>query len=86
MRTPDAFAYLDDLETWRREGIRVVQTVSRPGNAGWQGLQGYVQAHVGDVKPGNAVAFLCGQDEMISGVTSALTARGLPANQIFLNV
>jgi NAD(P)H-flavin reductase len=85
-RTPGAFAYARDFETWERAGIHVVPTVSQPGASGWQGLTGYVQAHLGDepVAPGT-LAFLCGQQEMVQGVFQALRARGLPSSAIFQN-
>ena len=33
----------------------------------------------------NAVAFLCGQYEMVKDVTALLGQRGLPADRVFLN-
>lgn len=86
VRTPDAFAYEEDLAHWRADGIRVVQTVSQPGSSGWQGLSGYVQGHIDEFDVHRAVAYLCGQPEMIAGVTSALRSRGMPEERMFLNV
>jgi len=85
VRTPDGFAYSGDLELWRREGMEVVQTVSQPGDSGWAGLTGYVQEHVPPRDLSAAVAFLCGQSEMVHGVTGTLVERGLPRERIFLN-
>jgi NAD(P)H-flavin reductase len=85
VRTPDAFAYEHELDGWRAAGIAVKTTVSQPGRSGWQGLTGYVQAHVGEENVENAVAFVCGQSEMVQGVTEALVRRGLPRELIFLN-
>ncbi|MCP3136093.1 ferredoxin reductase domain-containing protein [Pyxidicoccus xibeiensis] len=84
-RTPGAFAYWDELHEWEAGGIRVVRTVSQPGASGWQGLTGYVQAHLGEVPVQNAVAFLCGQSEMVQGVIAALQARGMPRSDLSLN-
>ncbi|MFP2933690.1 NAD-binding oxidoreductase [Pyxidicoccus sp. 3LG] len=84
-RTPGAFAYWDELHEWEAGGIHVVRTVSQPGASGWQGLTGYVQAHLGEVPVENAVAFLCGQSEMVQGVMAALQARGMPRSHISLN-
>lgn len=84
-RTPDGFAYSPELELWRKAGIDVMQTVSQPGDSGWEGLTGYVQEHVPPGDLSQAVAFLCGQSEMVSGVTEVLTSRGLPKDRIFLN-
>ena len=85
VRTPAAFAYEAELGNWERAGIRVIRTVSQPGGSGWQGLTGYVQAHLGEVKVDDAVAFLVGQKAMVQGVTEALLARGLSKVRIFLN-
>ncbi len=85
VRTPSSFAYESELTDWERSRIRVVRTVSRPGNSGWQGLTGYVQAHIGDVDVSNAVAFLVGQKAMVKEVTEALEKRGLPQENVFLN-
>ncbi|AKQ69337.1 Heterodisulfide reductase, cytochrome reductase subunit [Myxococcus hansupus] len=85
-RTPGAFAYGDELQEWEAGGVRVVRTVSQPGASGWQGLTGYVQAHLGEgpLRP-SAVAFLCGQKEMVQGVMKTLQALGMPTSDIHLN-
>jgi sulfhydrogenase subunit gamma (sulfur reductase) len=85
-RTPGAFAYARDFEAWRRSDIRVVPTVSQPGASGWQGLTGYVQAHLAEqpLTPG-LLAFVCGQREMVQGVMAALRARGLLPSAIHQN-
>lgn len=85
-RTPGAFAYARDFKTWEQAGIHVVPTVSQPGASGWQGLTGYVQAHLKEEPLALGTrAFVCGQREMVQGVISALLARGLPANAISQN-
>jgi NAD(P)H-flavin reductase len=84
-RTPGAFAYWDELHEWEAGGVRVVRTVSQPGASGWQGLTGYVQAHLGEDSIAGAVAFLCGQSEMVQGVKATLQARGVPRGDIHLN-
>lgn len=84
-RTPDAFAYDAELPTWDQDRIDVVRTVSKPGDSGWTGLTGYVQAHIPEEPLGDAVAFLCGQKDMVRGVTEALLRQGLPKERIFLN-
>lgn len=85
VRTPAAFAYDGEISEWERSGIDVRRTVSRPGNSGWQGLTGYVQAHLGEVDVSNALAFLVGQRGMVSEVTEALARRGLTRENVFLN-
>ncbi|NMO23163.1 NAD-binding oxidoreductase [Pyxidicoccus fallax] len=84
-RTPGAFAYADELHEWEAGGVRVVRTCSQPGVSGWQGLTGYVQAHLGEEPVQDAVAFLCGQSTMVQGVKATLQARGVPKDAIFLN-
>ncbi|HEX8699813.1 MAG TPA: NAD-binding oxidoreductase [Myxococcaceae bacterium] len=85
-RTPGAFAYVKDFQTWERARIRVVPTVSQPGASGWQGLTGYVQAHLAEVPLATGtIAFVCGQREMVEGVVKALHARGLAPDAIHQN-
>jgi len=85
-RTPGAFAYVKDFESWERAGIRVVPTVSQPGVSGWQGLTGYVQAHLAEAPLApDTIAFVCGQREMVEGVVQALKARGLAPDAIHQN-
>ena len=84
-RTPLAFAYEDELQHWEAANIRVVRTVSQPGASGWQGLTGYVQAHLGEQPVEDTVAFVCGQSSMVQGVMEALRTRGLPRESIHLN-
>jgi NAD(P)H-flavin reductase len=84
-RTPEAFAYAEELDRWNASGIRVVRTVSQPGASGWQGLTGYVQAHLAEDPVEGGVAFLCGQKAMVQAVTEALTQRGVAREDIHLN-
>ncbi|WP_375770369.1 NAD-binding oxidoreductase [Archangium gephyra] len=84
-RTPQAFAYEDELHHWEAAGIRVVRTVSQPGASGWQGLTGYVQAHLGEEPVEETLAFVCGQSGMVQGVIDTLRDRGLPREAIHLN-
>lgn len=85
VRTPDAFAYEEELEDWERSRILIRRTVSQPGDSGWQGLTGYVQAHVPKGPFGGTVAFLCGHEAMVKGVSEVLQREGLAAENIFLN-
>ncbi|WP_309890974.1 NAD-binding oxidoreductase [Archangium sp.] len=84
-RTPQAFAYEDELQHWQASDIRVVRTVSQPGASGWQGLTGYVQAHLSEEPVEDTVAFVCGQSGMVQEVIEALRTRGLPREAIHLN-
>lgn len=86
VRTPGSFAYARDFQAWEQASIRVVRTVSQPGASGWQGLIGYVQAHLAEEPlASGTLAFVCGQQEMVRGVVEALEARGLPASAISQN-
>jgi NAD(P)H-flavin reductase len=85
-RTPDAFAYQDELVDWQDEGINVVQTVSQAEAPGWNGLTGYVQSHLPEESLHDAVAFVCGQGQMVADVRAALTQRGMSDDKIYLNV
>ncbi|MFL5318561.1 MAG: NAD-binding oxidoreductase [Myxococcaceae bacterium] len=84
-RTPTAFAYLDEHSEWEADRIQVVRTVSQPGESGWTGLTGYVQQHLSDVGHPGAIAFVCGQPDMVKGVTEALQRNGVPTENVFLN-
>jgi NAD(P)H-flavin reductase len=85
VRTPAAFAYSDELDVWESSDIRVVRTVSQPGASGWQGLTGYVQAHLGEEPMEGAAAFICGQAGMVQQVIQTLRERGVPRESIHLN-
>jgi sulfhydrogenase subunit gamma (sulfur reductase) len=85
-RTPDAFAYESELDEWRQAGIDVVRTVSQSGAPGWEGLTGYVHAHLPQEQLTDAVAFVCGQSEMLDDVKRALCERGMPPENVFQNV
>jgi NAD(P)H-flavin reductase len=85
-RTADAFAYQDELVAWQARGITVIQTVSQPDVSGRVALTGYVQHHLPAQRLDDAMAFVCGQPEMVADVKQALRQRGVPDERIFLNV
>ncbi|MBX5480849.1 MAG: NAD-binding oxidoreductase [Myxococcaceae bacterium] len=85
-RTPGAFAYAPEFDRWRAHGIKVVLTVSQRAAPGWRGLTGYVQAHLPEERLHDAVAFVCGQEQMVEDVRRVLRARGMPDENIFQNV
>jgi NAD(P)H-flavin reductase len=84
-RTPEAFAYLQELHAEEVRGLTLVRTVSHPGDSGWEGLTGYVQSHIAESPLGGAVAFLCGQSSMVKEVSQVLVQRGVDPGDIFLN-
>ncbi|NOJ92968.1 NAD-binding oxidoreductase [Corallococcus sp. CA049B] len=84
-RTASGFAYQRELQQWMSDGVRVLCTVSRPGASGWQGLTGYVQAHLGEERLEHAIAFVCGPSDMVQDVMAQLAQRGVPRSAVFLN-
>lgn len=85
VRTPSAFAYLDEHGEWEDDRIRVVRTVSQPGESGWAGLRGYVQNHIAGVGGKDELAFLCGLPQMVDEVRAALLKKGISAEDVFVN-
>jgi ferredoxin--NADP+ reductase len=86
--------YRDLLEGWEASGdypVKFIPTVSRPSapeNAGWSGRGGRVETIVGPVcdelglTPDNAIAYLCGNPDMILTVEETLHRRGFPEAQV----
>lgn len=82
--TPGHLVWARDFDDWAAHGVAVRATVTQP-DADWAGRVGRVQAHLEALAVDDAVAFLCGQAEMVRDVRGALERRGLPAGRIFLN-
>jgi ferredoxin-NADP reductase len=90
----DELGYRDLLEGWQREGtypLSYVPTISRPQearNAGWAGRTGRAEAVVADVcrehglAPGDTIAYLCGNPDMIINVESELLGLGFPESDV----
>jgi ferredoxin/flavodoxin---NADP+ reductase len=86
--------YRQLLETWQTSGqypVRYEPTVSRPGdprNADWTGRVGRAEVVLADVldehglTPGNAIAYICGNPDMIVAAEELLLARGFPEGQV----
>jgi ferredoxin/flavodoxin---NADP+ reductase len=86
--------YRDLLEHWARSGeypVQYVPTVSRPAdpaNAGWTGWTGRTEAVLErtldefDLTPDNAVAYICGNPDMILAAEATLLGRGFPEPQV----
>jgi NAD(P)H-flavin reductase len=83
--SPAHLAFRAELDSFAKADITVLPTVEFP-DAGWTGRVGRVQTHVGELVVDDAVAFLCGQREMVADVRASLASRGLPADRVFLNV
>jgi ferredoxin-NADP reductase len=90
----DELGYRELLEGWAADGsypVTYVPTISRASdarNAGWAGRTGRVEAIVPAVydelglTPDNAIAYICGNPDMIATVDATLLARGFPEEQI----
>ena len=86
--------YRELLEDWERDGgypVTFIPTVSRPNapeNAGWSGRAGRVETIVAPVceelglTPDNAIAYICGNPDMIIAAEETLVARGFPEEQV----
>jgi ferredoxin--NADP+ reductase len=71
--------------------VTYIPTVSRPGdpsNAGWTGRTGRVESIVAPVldelglTPENAIAYICGNPDMILSAEETLLGRGFPEPQV----
>ena len=86
--------YRELLEGWQASGgypVTFIPTVSRPAapeNAGWTGRTGRVESIVAPVldqlglTPDNAIAYICGNPDMIISAEETLLARGFPEEQV----
>jgi len=86
-RTPDAFCYLDETESWENAGVELRQVISRPDGHDWSGPTGYVQSLLDHVLPElkSPVALVCGSREMIAQTRDRLQQMGFPAEAILTN-
>jgi ferredoxin--NADP+ reductase len=90
----DDLGYREEVEGHERAGTYpslYIPTISRPNapeNADWTERTGRVEKIVPDVleefglTPANAIAYLCGNPDMIENADALLTARGFPEAQI----
>jgi len=86
--------YRELLEGWQASGgypVTFIPTVSRPNapeNAGWTGRTGRVESIVAPVAdelgltPENAIAYICGNPDMIISAEGTLLDRGFPEAQV----
>ena len=82
--TPAHLAFGPELDGWAKAGVHITPTVTTSG-PGWSGAVGPVQDLLAQLPVENAIAFLCGQGEMVKDVTTLLGQRGLPAERVFVN-
>lgn len=81
---PAQLAWHEEFSALSEAGIHVTPTVSHPAH-GWGGAVGRVQQLVAKLPTEGAIAFLCGQMEMIAEVTQLLATHGVPNERVFLN-
>jgi len=86
--------YRELLEDWAGSGtypVTYIPTVSRPNapeNAGWTGRWGRVETIVNPVldelglTPGDTIAYICGNPDMIIAAEETLLGRGFPEAQV----
>ena len=90
----DELGYRDRLETWSASGtypVTYIPTVSRPAdprNRDWSGRTGRVETILGPVldelglSPTDAIAYICGNPDMILSAEATLLVRGYPEDQV----
>ena len=86
-RTPDDFAYGDEVESWAEMGVELRQVISRPDGHDWSGPTGYVQSLLDHVLPdlSSPVALICGSREMIEQTRERLEKMGFKPEEILTN-
>jgi sulfhydrogenase subunit gamma (sulfur reductase) len=86
-RTPDAFCYRDETESWEDAGVELRQVISRPDGHDWSGPTGYVQSLLDHVLPElkSPVALVCGSREMIAQTRDRLQQMGFAPKAILTN-
>ncbi len=82
--TPAHLAFAPEMPEWESARIHITPTVTGP-SLHWKGAVGQVQALLARLPTQNAIAFLCGQSEMVQQVTRLLEQRGVPADRVFVN-
>jgi NAD(P)H-flavin reductase len=77
VKSADEFAYVKEFEDWVKDRIDIIRGISKP----------WVQdLFLKDPVPvDRAVAFICGQKDMMESTTAALVGAGMPAERIRKN-
>jgi NAD(P)H-flavin reductase len=86
-RTPEDFAYRDEVQSWVDAGVELRQVISRPDGHDWSGPTGYVQSLLDHVLPdlSSPVALICGSSEMIDETRERLETMGFKPQDILTN-
>ncbi len=88
-RNPAEELYRDDLKTWDRiDNVTVLRLVDRTENMPWKFGVGLVTQPLPQlaIDPQNTLACLCGPPVMYKFVVMALSAKNLPAENIFVDL
>jgi ferredoxin-NADP reductase len=82
-RTPEEFAYLDELHELHEAG-RIVLTLTLTGDAkDWRHARGRTGVeHLGDFATPRTLCFICGPPSMVTDLPQALMTLGVPRDQI----
>jgi propane monooxygenase reductase subunit len=82
-RTPEEFAYLDELRTLEAEG-RLALTLTLTGDAkDWRHARGRAgDQHLSDLATPRTLCFICGPPSMVTDIPQALMRLGMPRDQI----
>ena len=86
-RTPEDFAYRNEVQSWADAGVELRQVISRPDGHDWSGPTGYVQSLLDHVLSdlSSPVALICGSREMIEQTREQLAAIGFKREDILTN-
>jgi ferredoxin-NADP reductase len=84
-RTPDEFAYEEELRALARQGrIELRQTVTRGSETGWAGPRGRIGR--GELAPlvrdPSALCFVCGPPALVDAIPRLLAELGVPPERI----
>ena len=84
-RTPEEFAYEDELRTLAREGrIELQQTITRAQDETWSGARGRIDRALLQplVHDPATLCFICGPPALVSEMSTLLNQLGIPDSRI----
>jgi sulfhydrogenase subunit gamma (sulfur reductase) len=87
-RNPAEELYRDQLKEWSKAGVNVIRLVDSTENMPWEFGVGLVTDPIPKMKldPEKTVAVLCGPPVMYKFVITALKAKNVSSNQIFIDL
>jgi NAD(P)H-flavin reductase len=82
-RTPDEFAYLDELRLLQQEGRLSLSLTLTGQGEDWEHARGRAgAAHLADLVTADTMCFICGPPSMVRDVPQALTSLGIARARI----